>query len=224
MGSDLHVQFVFQRNRPTLRPAQVHTQAGSELGSQGRYDDALDAFRAAARADAFDPQSHYEAGLTLLCLQRYTEAIESYEAAEERAPGWFHCRADLWLARELSCGRIEHEVFLGLRHLEDGSDTPGEKVRLAGQLLRVAPSVPLLHLLHGKDLAALGRENEARASYRHGLSLAEELNVKTRLLVALGTSLEPSDERTSLLGKARELNGDLVAAATAQLALMCAKA
>ena len=36
---DFQVQFVFERNRITLRPAVVHTQRGEELGSALRLHD-----------------------------------------------------------------------------------------------------------------------------------------------------------------------------------------
>jgi tetratricopeptide (TPR) repeat protein len=45
------VQFVFERNRITLRPATASTERGEQLGSASRYDVALEALRAAAQAD-----------------------------------------------------------------------------------------------------------------------------------------------------------------------------
>ncbi len=218
---DLHVRFVFQRNRPSLRPAQVHAERGNQLAGEGNFDDALGAFRAAAQADPYDPHPPYLAGDALLHLRRYAEAVESYEAAEERAPGWFRCRADLGLARQLLLGRAGHEVFLAVRALEDGKEPPKERVRLAERALAAAPGVALLHLLHGKNLAALGRRGEAAAAYRSGLDRADEASVRTRLLVELGVLLEDARERSALLREARDLNGDLVAGASAHVALLC---
>jgi tetratricopeptide (TPR) repeat protein len=216
---DGRVQFVFQRNRPNLRPAQVLTERGEQLGSAGSLDEALATFRSAAQADRHDPQPHYEAGLTLLSLQRYTEAVEEYEATEERAPGWFHCRADLGLARQLALGHAGHETFLAVRALEDGNLPPQERARLAEKAIAAGASVALLYLLHGKALAALGRGAEAEAAFRHGLTLADEPDVKTRLLVELGVLIEVPAERNTLLREARDLKGNLVAAAMAHVAL-----
>jgi Flp pilus assembly protein TadD len=72
------VQFVFERNRITLRPATVHTERGEELGSAGQHQEALAAFREAAAADPFDPHCRYLEAFTLLHLGRYTDAADGY--------------------------------------------------------------------------------------------------------------------------------------------------
>lgn len=68
-------------------------------------------------------------------------------------------------------------------------------------------------------LCALGRTEEAADWYAHGLAEAEEPDVRTRLLTALGGCLPSGRERTELLHEALALRGNLVAAATAQLIL-----
>src|SRR5207248_10873000 len=98
------VRFIFERNRITLRPAEQLTRQGEQAGSEGRHDEALACFGGAAQADGFDPHARYLAGFALLHLKRYPEAIESYQTAEELAPGWFHVRANLWLAQQLASG------------------------------------------------------------------------------------------------------------------------
>jgi hypothetical protein len=128
---DQKVQFVFERNRITLRPADVLTRRGQELGSAGRFEEALASFREAGQADPFDPQARYEEGFTLLHLRRYAEAVEAYEATARLAPGWFHCRADLWLARELAAGDLAHEALLAVWVLEDGPQPLGTAEQVA---------------------------------------------------------------------------------------------
>jgi tetratricopeptide (TPR) repeat protein len=213
------VQFVFKRNRITLRPAAVLTERGEKQGSAGRFDEALADFRAAGNADPFDPHSRYEAGLTILHLGRYAEAVEMYEKTEELAPGWFHCRADLWLARHLEAGELGQESFLALYMLEDGPLPPKEKVRLAGQALVRTPHLALLHLCRGKNLAQLGKMREAQDAYRQGLAHVSEPDVKTRLLVELAVVVDDGVEKSSLFREAQALGGNLVAAATATVAL-----
>jgi tetratricopeptide (TPR) repeat protein len=213
------VQFVFERNRITLRPGVAATERGEQLGSAGRYDEALEAFRTAAQADPFGPHARYQEGLTLLHLRRYAEAVEAYEATEELAPGWFHCRADLWLAQQLALGDLGQETFLALHVLEDGELPPQEKANLAAQALSRAPRLALLHLLHGKSLTQFGRSDEAQAAYRRGLACEPEPDTKTRLLVELGVLVTGPAERVRLLQEAQALGGNLVAAATATLAL-----
>ena len=213
------VQFAFERNRLTLKPCQALTAHGQKQGAAGRFDAALNLFRAAADADRFAPQPHYEAGLTLLYLQRYAEAVESYETTEQLAPGWFHCRADLWLAQQLWLGQVPQEVFMICHALEDGPGSPLEKVRLARKGLAQCPDLALLHLGLGKNLRAQQQGKEAAAAYRVGLDCAEEPDVRTRLLVDLAAVIESVDERHDLLNEAVALNGNLVAATTAALVL-----
>lgn len=213
------LQIAFERDRISLRPAVELTTRGMQLASKGEYERALTALRSAAAADPHDPQSRYQEGLVLLTLERHAEAVSAYEAVEMRAPGWFHCRADLWLARQIAAGSLDHGAFLAVRSLVDGALAPGERVKLARQALARYPRLPALHLALGDALRALEQGEEARAAYREGLAHAEEPDVKTRLLVALGGSLTPGEEQRSLLEQAIALNGNLVAAAMARAIL-----
>jgi tetratricopeptide (TPR) repeat protein len=214
-----HVQFFFERNRITLQPARALTTDGERSGNEGRFDEALATFESAAKADPFDPHCRYQAGLTLLHLGRYADAVASYETTEALAPGWFHCRADLWLAQQLTLGQVGHETWLKLQALEDGPMPPHEKVRLAERALTEAPRLAHLHLARGKNLALLGHPREARDAYREGLACEPEPDVRTRLLVDLGVLLEDTAERRALLGECQAIDGNLVAAATATIFL-----
>ncbi len=166
-----------------------------------------------------DPRSRYQEGLVLLTLERHAEAAAVYEAVEVRAAGWFHSRADLWLARQIAAGPRDHGAFLAVRSLVDGGLAPAERVRLARQALGRYPTLPALHLALGDALRALEQGDEAIAAYREGLRHAEEPDVKTRLLVALGGSLTTGEEQRRLLEQAIALNGNLVAAAMARVIL-----
>ena len=81
----------------------------------------------------------------------------------------------------------------------------------------------LLHLARGKILRATQRAKEAEAAYRFGLDVADEPDVRTRLLVDLAAVVDAADERRELLQEAVDLNGNLVAAATAALVLAAAE-
>src|SRR5262249_4905055 len=69
------IRFVFERNRTTLRPAEVLATKGGEVGAAGRHEEALAHFRDAAQADPFDPHCRYLEGFALLHLQRYVEGV-----------------------------------------------------------------------------------------------------------------------------------------------------
>ncbi len=216
---DVRVQFVFERNRITLRPAAVHTERGDELGSAGRHEESLAAFREAVAADPFDPHSRYLEAFTLLHMGRYADAAEGYRRVEELAPGWFQCRADLWVAEQLVLGRLDAQDFAALHLLEDGPAPPAEKVAMAERLLARRPGLPPAHLHLGKHLARSGREADACAALQAGLAADPDPDVRTRLLAELGTLTEDAAEREGLYCEAVALNGNLVAAASAALAL-----
>lgn len=210
------VQFVFERDRITLRPAVVWTERGEALGSAGRHEEALAAFGRAAQADPHDPHCRYQAAFTLLHLRRYAEAVVAYTEVERLAPGWFHCRADLWMARELAAGTLDHATFMAIHAVQDGSMAPTDRLLLTEEALRRAPQVGLLHLLRGKELARLGRVAVAVTALREGLACDPDADTRTRLLVELASRVgEP--ERDGLLGEAESLAGNLVAAATARV-------
>jgi tetratricopeptide (TPR) repeat protein len=221
--SEQRVQFVFKRSRLTLEPARRRTSDGERLGGDGRHAEAYASFQEAARLDRFDPHSRYLSGLALLHLRRYAEAVAEYEATERLAPGWFNCRADLWLARELARGALDHELFRIVYQLEDAPLPPPEKVRVAEAALRMAPRLAPLHLFHGHNLDALGASAAAETAYRNGLDCATEPDIRTRLLLALGIASRSAPERAALLAEAAAtVGGNLVSAAMATIALRAA--
>jgi len=213
------LQFIFERNRMTLRPADLLVERGKKLGEALRFEQALESFEAAAKADPFDPDPRYQQAFTLLHLRRYAEGSESYAAAEKLAPGWYLCRTGLYLAEQLVQGNLPHECFQALYLLEDGDQSAIENVRLAESILARSPDLAQAYWLLGKNLARLDRRDEARAMWRKGLFLSPESSVRTRILLGLSSVADDSGERVSLLQEAVELNGDLVASGTAQLLL-----
>ncbi|WP_434420928.1 tetratricopeptide repeat protein [Nannocystis pusilla] len=213
----VHVRFVFERDRITLRRATAATEAGEACGGEGEYAEALAHFERAAAADRHDPHCRYQAAFTLLHLRRYAEAEAAYAEVEALAPGWFHCRSDRWLAGQLAAGAVAHEIFLVAHALQDGPMPPEEKLDLSEGALTAAPRLALLHLQRGKQLVQLGREAEAVAAFRAGLAGDGEPDVYSRLRVELANRCEDPQERAGLLRDAQAPGGNLIAAATAQL-------
>lgn len=212
------VQFVFERNRVALRPCTAEVQKGERLASSGQLEEGLAVFRAAQKLDPHDPQPHYLEGLTLLHLQRYQEAIEATDRVEKLAPGWFHSRAQGWIARELAAGRVTHDTFLRLRELEDGEAPPEQKGALAEDTLKQAPEVAAVYLALGNAFLALRRIDEARAAFKAGLTKNPEPDVASRLKLRLALSGAPDAEGLKLLDEAAAPGGNLVAAAMAKIA------
>jgi tetratricopeptide (TPR) repeat protein len=213
------VRFLFERNRLTLRPAQVLTEQGEREAEQGHYEAALQLFLEASRADPLAPQPVYEAALTYLYLGRPGDAADAYERTDELAPGWFHCRADGWLARQIVAGRYDLDTFRLLHVLEDGNQPIPVKWQMAERALERMPDLAPLHLRRGKLLLARNQSAGAEAAFRRGLECALEPDVRTRLLVELAAVVESPEEKRRLCEQARQLNGHLVAAATATVML-----
>jgi tetratricopeptide (TPR) repeat protein len=218
------VQFIFLRNRPTLGLCQSLVQEGGKLGSGGDYYGALDAFRRAAKVDPFDPQPHYEAGVTLMHLERAAEAVKAFEETERLAPGWFNCRADRWLAEEVAARRAGHEVFLLLRYAMDGNvaaENRAEMLQLLGHALERYPQLAPLHLALGLTRAAAGDEAGAADAFRAGLACDPDPDTRSRLLANLGLHVADPREKAAHWQEAINLaaTGNLMAATMATVAV-----
>lgn len=212
------IRFLFQRNRMTLRRSLEAVKQGLGALERGDRPAALTCFERASAADPFDPWPRYHAGLALTELRRYREAVAAYRATEALAPGWYHCRADLWLAERLDDGSLSHDVFAAIRSLTDARLSPGEALDLAERTL-AQTELAVLRLHHGDAFSAIGLEREAEASYRRGLDLPSDPDVRTRLLVALANATTDPLERARSLHAAVDLAGNLTAAAMARLML-----
>lgn len=221
--ADGKVRFIFERNRIALRSSTMAVDDGVRAGEASDFSSALAHFERAATFDPFDPWPHYHQGGTLLYLRRYRDAAKALAVTERLAPGFYHCRSDRWLAESLASGAIAHDTFKLVRELVDGKPAPEKAEKLAREGLLKANIGPL-HLAHGESLFHLGRTKEAEDSYRRGLQIAEEPDVRTRLLVALGAIVGDEGEKLRVLHEAIELQGNLVASGMAAVVLAAARA
>jgi len=213
------LRFSFWRNRTILDRAMALMRRGGELGSQGRFEEALSYFREAGRADPHAPEPVYEEAFTLLHLQRAGEAVACYDRAEALAPGWYHCRSDRWLAAEIAAGRVSHAAFVLQHALENPRLDAAERERNARLGVQGAPSVASFYLTLGGALAQLGREAEAREVLAEGLRQAREPDIRSRLLVEAARHDAGSAQSQRMLREALAPGGNLVAAAMAQVML-----
>ena len=166
-------------------------------------------------------------GTCLLYARSYRESVMSYQKAEELAPGWFCCRRYLWLARQLAEGRFDHDTFLTLQALDASRQDRSleAKVSLARDALAKTPDIAWLYLCLGGYLKMLQRFQEAETAFRDGLDHAEEQDVQSCLFLELALVLESNSlERERLLEEVRNLNGNLMASASAGLVLQYERA
>jgi len=124
----------------------------------------------------------------------------------------------LWIAQQLANGQLDHTLFLTLRKLEDGQQAASAKQRLAEAALSANPNVAFLHLHHGLNLAAANHPTEP-LGVPEGSSARPEPDLRTRLLTQLGLIEADRAQKLAWLEEAAALRGNLIAAATAVMAL-----
>jgi tetratricopeptide (TPR) repeat protein len=212
-------RFVFVRNRLALGSSSGRVDQGKQAGEAGEFKTALALFDSAAAADPFDPDPHYQAAFTLVQLRRYPEAIDRYRKTEKLAPGWFHCRSGRFIAEQLASDHLDRKTWRLLTWLQDSKDAPAAKIDAAQKALPAFPILAPLHLHLGLNLHAVGRSAEAAAAAVTGLACVEDIDTQTRLYLLVGLTAEDAAERSDNLCNAVAGNGNLVAAATAQVAL-----
>lgn len=212
------LRYVYVRDRPPLGGARGWVARGERWAREGDTDEALSAFRCAARVDPHDPQPHYQSGVVNLAAERGYAAVESFSRAEELSPGWFDTRAQLAIAEGVASGRLSPALPQILRRLEHPSLPASKGLALARKAEEEAPRCAPLLLLKARHLARGGEPEAALEALEAALEAAEERDVRTRLLLELAL-LRGAEERRQLLVEAIELKGNLVAAATASLVL-----
>lgn len=217
--TDVQMQFQFKRNRITPTAAEQSCKNGIILGMNGRFEDALKAFELASRMDPYDPDPHYKKAFTLLQLRRYDEAVDEFKTTEKLAPGWYQCRSDLWLAEQLQSKRYPHSVFDALCYLADGKDEAQKKLEKTRAWIEKHPDFAPYHFFLGKQLQEQNDPAAAKDAFLKALALAEDDDLKTRILVSLAIIAEPGEERLGYLGQAASINGNLISAAMAKVML-----
>jgi len=221
--SEERLQFVFARNRPTLRRSEQLTNEGDELAGNDDVEGALIKFAAAAEADPYNPHPRYMAGLGLLVSGRPEAARAAYLECNRLAPGWFQVRADLVLVDKVANGTLSPEVAGMLGVLEAGTLPPRDRRHFAEQLLGEVPTLAALHLARGRALLALGEPEQAAGAFSDGLAVTDDTDTRSRLLFEVGSLVLPSGDdslaRRAALEEAASIEGNLIAGAMARFLL-----
>jgi tetratricopeptide (TPR) repeat protein len=220
--ADGKMRFDFRRNRPDLAGCKRRVERAVALARQNQQYEALELLREAMRIDPHSPEPHYKAGLTLLWLNRASEAADEYRLTDQLAPGWYECRGDLWLAEQASLGNLPHEVWMVLWALEGDGPYNFNAIDVLDNLEKAYPDLPHIHQRRAKILRKSGDKEAASAAVQRALSLAPECDLKSRLLLELGTMRNDPDSRRPLLEELLRLPPDarnLMAASMAQAIL-----
>jgi len=207
-----------------LPPCRHFGNIGSEQQARGEYGSAAINFRKASSLDAYDPESWYNLGVVYLHQEKPDEAYEAFLKASELAPGWYHVNHMLWVAKAMKEAKFDLQIFQALYVLEHGRLTAAQKIQACEKLLTSGHKLPVLMLHLGMSYQQVpGKMDTAENAFRGGLLMESELDsdVKTRLLFNLAVCVPTPEEKNRLLTEAKNLAGNLTAAAmaTATLAL-----
>jgi tetratricopeptide (TPR) repeat protein len=218
-GGTLRITAEFRRNRPSItRASRTATRAAADA-TAGRMGEALRGFAEARALDPFDPNPVYQAGIALLDTGDAAAAVQALDETERLAPGWFYCRRYAWLAQEVVDGRLSPVVAAVAIRVDDGSTDPAQRLSLLQSVRAAAGAVGMLDLYAGDALLQLGRDSDAAAAYRRGLTSVRDEDTRSALLLAVARSSGDPAERRGLLNEALALRGHLVSQAWARLHL-----
>lgn len=196
----------------------------------GQTDEAIRAYRRAARLEPANPATRNNLGLLLLEQGAADAARAEFEAALNHRPGFFEARFNHALALESSGAWPEAErayraILEQQPKLAAAHDRLGTVLAQQGQgaaalaaydqAVHLAPATAGFHLNRGNVLHALGRIEEAERAYRRALELqpayVEASNNLANLLIdearlaeaeiAVRAGLEQAPWRTDLLGR-----------------------
>lgn len=187
------VEFIFVRNRLELVLCSQKCYEGRELTQQGKYDEALEAFEAAAKFDKYSPQPSYMSGNMKLAGRRYEEAISDLEKVEQLCPGFESSRSDLWLAKQLLNKDMEHDACMVVYEVNNEATPIEQRMQICADSIKKYPNFAEAYWRMGKLLVEKHDATEALEMFKKGAELAQENDVKSRLLRDAG--ILSSDEQ-----------------------------
>jgi tetratricopeptide (TPR) repeat protein len=231
-----HRQLGYWRNNLTLFEhalavtrdnAVAHCHVGIDYGEHGRYQVALEQFRAAAEADPNLADAHYGLGYTLQLLGKPQEAEQEYQTALRLRP-WqslVHSRlAELkytqgnvaealeLFAAELRVNPGNTEARLNMGGILWQQGRRDEALAQYGEAVRLNPGNAMARFNLGVGLAAQQRSGEAAQQFAEAVRLQptypEALSAWGRALVQLGRL----DEAAQKLEGALQVKPDYVPA------------
>jgi len=135
--------------------ALTESNLGTELQSQGRFDEAIVFYRTALTRDPLDAVSHSNLGSALAATGDVATAVIHYERALELAPG-------------------DADSHYNLANMLTAEERRPEAIRHFREALRLEPGFADAHINLGNALVAEGQTAEAATHYRRGTELSPD--------------------------------------------------
>ncbi len=212
------VHIAFRRNRPSLLATHVHSATGADAGRSGDFVTALEHFTHAAQSDPFDPDPHYQLGVSHLYLRYYDDAAAAYARTDALAPGWFNCRSYRRLAVAMQRNELTHELMCLVLRLDDELSDPATASKALRAATEHAGELGLVFLQLGRVQASVHQPATAIKTFRRGLECEDDPDSHCRMLFHLAMLLE-GEERSDLLHRVRAIDGHLFSSAAAYASL-----
>jgi len=154
---------------PDAKPSEVAYKEAIENGTssyeEGKFKEALDAFKRAAAAKPDDFVAQYSIGVTYEAMGQFKEAAEAYKRAVTLKPDEEHEGQDL----------LAH-YNLGNTYAAAGQHK--EAIEVYQQVLRRAPRASMVHYNMGLSYAVLNQPKEAIGAFNEALSLKPKSDVE----------------------------------------------
>lgn len=207
------VEFVLNRNRIELVRCTQKCFEGRDLAQKGDFDGALVALEEASKLDPYSPQPHFLSGAINLAGRRYAEAIASFEKVEELCPGFETSRSDLWLAKQLAEGKMEHDACMVAFEVNNSEVPAEQRINILNVLIDKYPNFGECYYKLGKIYAEANMRDEALAAWHKGLELAtDEMDLRSRLLRDLAIVSEDMADKKKYLNELIAIeNGNVLA-------------
>jgi tetratricopeptide (TPR) repeat protein len=156
------------------------------LGSEGKYDQAIEYFQKAAGLDPNWPYPLYDLAFTYLLKGDQERAIEYYQKVEKLAPeGFFTTNVAIDTITREQQGTLYPGAYLEIVSIENVRE-PSEKVRILKDMLTKSEEFPAAW----EKLSWLLKDPSARmAAIENGLSYNPDLLTKGKLLINKATIL-----------------------------------
>ncbi len=151
--------------KPTEAAYKEAIQSGTASYEEGKFKEALDAFKQAATAKPDDFVAQYSIGVTYEAMGQFKEAAEAYKRAVTLKPDEEHEGQDL----------LAH-YNLGNTYAAAGHHK--EAIEVYQQVLRREPRLSVVHYNMGLSYAVLNQPKEAIGAFNEALSLKPKRDVE----------------------------------------------
>lgn len=210
------VEFIFMRNRMELVLCSQKCHEGRQLAQAGQYDQSLEALVEAAKADVYSPQPYYLSGAIKLAGRRYADAVVDLEKVEQLCPGFETSRSDLWLAKQLLEKGMEHDACMAVFEANNEAVPVEQRIKMCRDLIAKYPNFGEAYWRVGKMLVESQHPDEGLATFKKGVELADDNDLRSRLLRDIAVLSPDEEDKLKYLRQSVELDkGNVLAQAMA---------